>query len=152
MTDSNAWENSPTTGKTKESHPIISICVILAVVIIGLADFTDALERLLKYFPTWGNHITLEDLPGDTGWLLVGDLDTKNGVYVRGPLFRVVKSIYKDESILPRKGEWIKLLATRNVVILDYFKRAKPNHPSNLGSEVSFKSIQSQKCDNRLEA
>jgi hypothetical protein len=60
------------------------------------------------------------NFPGGSGWLLLGDYDDGRGIFVRGPFFEVTKTNYPDKSKLPRKGEWIKLTAEREVIIPDY--------------------------------
>ncbi len=64
--------------------------------------------------------ITIPPLPGDSGWLLLGDFDPKQNHYTRGPLYKIIHSNYADKSLLPRKGEHIETTAKRNLIIADY--------------------------------
>lgn len=36
-----------------KNHPILSVLIIICVIVVGLADFTDSLSRLASLFPFW---------------------------------------------------------------------------------------------------
>lgn len=84
--------------------------------ILGLA--LSIIFYIFPYSPT--PQVELPVLPGDSGWILIGDFDTKKQIYTRGPLYKVIESNYPDLSLLPRKGEIIELTAERNIVIANY--------------------------------
>ncbi|HEX2958972.1 MAG TPA: hypothetical protein VHO70_19210, partial [Chitinispirillaceae bacterium] len=64
----------------------------------------------------------LPELPGGSGWLLIGDFDESQKKYIRGPFYKIVKSNYIDKTPFPRKGEIIRITTDRNVIIAGYKK------------------------------
>lgn len=104
-----------------KNHSVIALLVVTATVVGGVAQFTDALARLYAHLPG-RSQVAVASLaiPGDTGWILLGDLDPDGQRYVRGPFFEIEKSTYPDKSLTPRKGELLRLLAERNVIIAGY--------------------------------
>jgi hypothetical protein len=85
-------------------------------------------------------------IPGDTGWLLLGDIDRASGSYIRGPFYKIIKSNYPDKSALPRKDEWLELTAERNVIITDYrvsglSKQLDPPWQKNVLDENDYTGI-----------
>ncbi len=120
-----------------KNHRIISIILICGITIIALANFTDAIGKLIQLLPKNGSYIQANSLPGNTGWILVGNIDKKNNIYIRGPLYEIVKSNYPKHSIIPRKGELIKVSSDRNIIIADYktdglSKRLQPPWQENI--------------------
>ncbi|MBU1053998.1 MAG: hypothetical protein KKC46_09235 [Proteobacteria bacterium] len=106
--------------KKLKNHPITSVLLILGIIIIAIGNFADSIDKIMKRLPAKGSYIKPENLPGETGWILVGDIDLKNNKYIRGPLFEIVKSNYTKKDIIPRKGELIQLTSDRNLIIADY--------------------------------
>ncbi len=126
-----------------KNHPIIAIVVVAAMIIVGIAQFTDAVSKIVAALSLSVNSTKdLPTIPGDSGWLLVGELyptyaksdegpffneygwlavdpDPKD-VYVRGPFYKTENSSYPKKSVVPRRGELIRLIADRNVIIAGY--------------------------------
>lgn len=104
-----------------KNHPIVAILVVATTVLIGVAKFTDAVTKLANIVPgIFKPAVVLPPIPGDSGWILVGDLDPGGTRYVRGPLYEIDKSSYLEKSLTPRKGEQIRLNAERNIIIAGY--------------------------------
>ncbi|MGE8098123.1 hypothetical protein [Pseudomonas fluorescens] len=104
-----------------KNHRPVAILLIVVAVIGGIAQFTDAISKI-AYTATGLFHPSRElpTLPGDSGWLLLGDLDPKGERYIRGPFFLVERSAYPEKFLTPRKGEQLRLLTERNLVIAGY--------------------------------
>lgn len=104
-----------------KNHPLIAVAVVATVVLMGVAQLTDSIAKIASNFPSVFRHpVPLPVIPGDSGWLLLGDLDPNGERYVRGPFYVVEKSSYPDNAITPRKGELVRLISERNVVIAGY--------------------------------
>lgn len=104
-----------------KNRPVIAVVLIAVAVVVGLAQLTDAISKLKTALPeVFRPAVALPTIPGDSGWLLLGDLDPDGKRYVRGPLYETEKSAYPDKSLTPRKGELLRLSAERNVVIAGY--------------------------------
>lgn len=104
-----------------KNHRAIAILVVTATIVGGVAQFTDAVSKLAVALPgVFRTAVTLPSIPGDSGWLLLGDLDPAGTRYIRGPFYEIVKSSYPGRSLTPQKGELLRLLAERNVIIAGY--------------------------------
>jgi hypothetical protein len=104
-----------------KNHRLVAILLIAVAVVGGIGQFTDAVSKIANTIPgLLRSSRELPALPGDSGWLLLGDLDPKGERYIRGPLYQVEKSSYPGTFLTPRKGERLRLLAERNVVIAGY--------------------------------
>lgn len=104
-----------------KNHPVVATILVVAAIVGGVAQFTDAVSKVWTAIPNLRHAAKeLPSLPGDSGWLLLGDLDQKGERYIRGPLYKVEKSSYPDKSLTPRKGEQVRLTAERNVVIAGF--------------------------------
>lgn len=104
-----------------KNHPLVATILVIAAVVGGFAQFTDAVSKVWTLIPNVLRPAKeLPALPGDSGWLLLGDLDPNGERYIRGPLYKIEKSSYPDKSLTPRKGEQIRLTAERNVVIAGF--------------------------------
>ncbi len=104
-----------------KNHPVIAVIVVITVTLVGAAQLTDSIAKIASNFPSvFRPSVPLPVIPGDSGWVLLGDLDSNGERYIRGPLYSVEKSSYPDKSLTPRKGELVRLLSERNVVIAGY--------------------------------
>lgn len=104
-----------------KNHRIIAVIVVAAMVLAGAAQLTDSIARIAGLFPrVFHPSVPLPGVPGDSGWLLLGDLNPNGERYIRGPFYAVEKSNYPDKALTPRKGELVRLLAERNVIIAGY--------------------------------
>ena len=133
-----------------KNHPLLAIIIVGAITIGGIAQFTDAISKLVRLVPWSLSTVTLPVMPGDSGWILVGDLDPNAEFYVRGPLYEDEKSSYSETSIVPRKGELIRLLAERNLIIAGYKtdgvnKLFMPPWQLNILSEADYTGIRLHK-------
>lgn len=104
-----------------KNNPLVAIVVVMTVILIGVAQLTDSVTKIAGVVSS-GFHpsVPLPAIPGDSGWLLLGDLDPSGERYVRGPFFALENSSYPDKALSPRKGELVRLLTERNVVIAGY--------------------------------
>ena len=104
-----------------KNHPVIAVIVVATVILAGAAQLTDSITKIASIFPSvFHPSVPLPAIPGDSGWLLLGDVDPSGERYVRGPFYAVEKSNYPDKSLTPRKGELVRLSSSRNVVIAGY--------------------------------
>lgn len=104
-----------------KNYPLVAIIIVVTFILGGVAQFTDSITKIAGVVPNvFHSSVPLPAIPGDSGWLLLGDLDPSGDRYVRGPYFVVNNSNYPDKALTPRKGELIRLLAERNVVIAGY--------------------------------
>jgi hypothetical protein len=104
-----------------KNQPAIAVVVITAMILAWAAQFTDSLSKITNIFSgVFHPAVPLAPIPGDSGWVLLGDLDPKGAKYVRGPFYEVEKSNYPDHALTPRKGELVRLTAERNVIIANY--------------------------------
>jgi hypothetical protein len=103
-----------------KNHRVIALLVVTATVVGGISQFTDALSRLSEFFPDSRPAVALPAIPGDSGWLLLGTLDPNGTRYIHDQLYQVQRSTYPEKSLVPRKGELVRLLVERNVVIAGY--------------------------------
>jgi hypothetical protein len=104
-----------------KNHRTVALLLVAAAGVIGLAQFTDAVSKLWAILPGISRAaVALPSIPGDTGWVLLGDLDSSGIRYIRQPLYETYKSVYPEPSLVPRKGEQLRLLAERNLVIAGY--------------------------------
>ena len=98
------------------AYNIIRIILILtwSIGVVGIIAYV--------YVKTKSNHeiISQINIPGGTGWVLLGDYDENLNKFVRGPFFKVTDTKYPNDTIFPRKGEWIILTKEREIVIADY--------------------------------
>lgn len=130
-----------------KNHPVIAVVVVVGMAIGGVAQFTDALSKVVV-IPPWSAHPAKDRpvIPGDSGWLLVGDLDPSAVSYVRGPFYKTEKSSYPTTSVVPRKGELLRLLAERNVIIAGYktnglARQFMPPWQLNILSDVDYTGV-----------
>lgn len=106
-----------------QNHRIVAVLLVAGTVIGGVAKFTDSVSKVAESIPKLLHlGITSPPIPGDSGWLLLGDLDPSGSNYVRGPFFDIYRSSYSDKSLIPRIGEQLRLTAERNVIIAGYKK------------------------------
>lgn len=130
-----------------KNHPIIALLVVAATVVAGVAQFTDAVSKLAVALPSFMvASVPLPAMPGDTGWLLLGDLDPDGAKYLRGPLYEVHTSSYKEKSLTPRKGETLRLLAERNVILAGFkttglAQQFRPPWQLNVLSDADYTGI-----------
>lgn len=104
-----------------KNHPLVAIIVVATAILAGVAQFTGSIATMAGIASSvFHPSVPLPVIPGDSGWLLLGDLDPGGERYARGPFFAVENSNYPDKALTPRKGELIRLLAERNVVIAGY--------------------------------
>jgi hypothetical protein len=104
-----------------KNHPVVAVVVVAAVILTGTAQLTDSIVKIAAAFVSvFHPSVPLPIIPGESGWLLLGDLDPSGKEYVRGPLYVVEKSNYKGKALIPRKGEQVRLSAERNVIIPGY--------------------------------
>lgn len=104
-----------------KNHPLVAIVVVVAIILAGIAQITDSVAKIAGVVSNvFHPSVPLPAIPGDSGWLLLGDLDPSGERYVRGPFFAVENSNYPDKALTPRKGELVRLLTERNVVIAGY--------------------------------
>ena len=104
-----------------KNHPFIAVLVVSTMALAGVAQFTDAITKIAGNFSSvFRPLVSLPVIPGDSGWLLLGDLDPGGERYVRGPFYSIEKSNYPDKTLTPRKGELVRLLSERNVIIAGY--------------------------------
>lgn len=108
------------TAKLK-NHPVVAVLLVFVAIVGGIAQFTDAVSKVTTPILNLLHPAKeLPALPGGSGWILLGDLDQKGEHYIRGPFYKVEKSSYPDQSLIPRKGEQVLLTAERNVVIAGF--------------------------------
>lgn len=104
-----------------KNQPVIAVIVIATLILGGAAQFTDSVSKITSVIPGFSRPaVSLPPIPGDSGWVLLGDLDSKGAKYLRGPFYDVEKSNYPDKALTPRKGELVRLTAVRNVIIAGY--------------------------------
>lgn len=84
------------------------------------APGSDVKQAGLVQSPSQDAAVTVPELPGGSGWILVGDLNPAGAFYVRGPFYTLKSSSYPEPSLVPRKGERLQLSAAREVVIADF--------------------------------
>lgn len=93
----------------------------LGVISAYLSIIAFILSILFYFLPYSHNkQVELPVLPNGSGWLLLGDYDEIKKKYIRGPFYEVVSSNYNDKSKFPRKGEILKILKERNLIIVNY--------------------------------
>ena len=100
-----------------KNHPVIAVIVVATVILAGAAQLTDSITKIASVFHP---SVPLPAIPGDSGWLLLGEVDASGERYVRGPFYAVEKSSYADKALTPRKGELVRLSTERNAVIAGY--------------------------------
>lgn len=104
-----------------KNNPVIAILVVIAFILIGLANVSGAIKTLRDNNPfTTLAAKDLPPIPGDTGWILVGTMNPKSEYYISDPLYKTEKSLYPTPALVPRKGELLRLLAERSIIIAGY--------------------------------
>lgn len=107
-------------AQLKNYRPVAILLIIVAIV-GGVAQLTGSISQITSATKDLlFQSKQLPILPGDSGWILLGDLDPKGERFIRGPFFEVERSEYPEKSLTPRKGEQLRLLTERNVVIAGY--------------------------------
>jgi len=134
-----------------KNHPVIAVIVVASAILVGVAQLTDSVAKIASSFPSiFRPAVALPVIPGDSGWLLLGDLDLNGERYIRGPFYSLEKSGYPDKSLTPRKGELVRLLSERNVVIAGYKTTGLANQfvapwTLNVLSDVDYTGVKLQK-------
>lgn len=104
-----------------KNNPVIAILVVIAIILIGLANVSGAIKTLKDNNPfTTLAAKDLPPIPGDSGWILVGTMNPKSEYYISDLLYKTEKSLYPAPALVPRKGELLRLLAERNIIIAGY--------------------------------
>ena len=75
-----------------KNRQAIAELVVLAPIAGGIAQFTDAVSKLLAPFARSTHPVVLPAIPGDSGWLLLAILDPTGARYIRDPFFVTEKS------------------------------------------------------------
>jgi hypothetical protein len=130
-----------------KNHRAIALLVATATIVGGTAQFTDSISKLSgAVVGMFRTAVALPIIPGDSGWLLLGDLDPGGTRFIREPLYETYKSMYSESKLLPRKGEQLLLLAERNVIIAGYktlglSKQFTPPWQMNVLSDTDYTGV-----------
>ena len=104
-----------------KNNQVIAVALVFAALVIGVAQFTDAASKIRSSVTSLFKHsVDLPNIPGGSGWILLGDLERNGEKFIRGPFYKIYKSSYLDKSLVPRKGEQLQLTVEREVVIPGY--------------------------------
>jgi len=88
-----------------KNHPVVALVVVSTVILAGVAQLTDSITKIAGIFPSVFNpSVPLPVIPGDSGWLLLGEVAPGGEMYGRGPFYAVEKTNYPDKALTPRKG------------------------------------------------
>lgn len=102
-----------------KNHPILSVLIVFVVVIIGLSNFTTALDNLLKHFPNFTHKTSLTSI-GDSGWLFAGYFNTSKQSFIEGPYVSVISNPSSKSNRYFQLGDRILLNIARKVYIVDF--------------------------------
>ncbi len=76
-------------------HPIVAAVIVLSIALIGTGQVFDALGKISNgWQKVLSPSVALPELPGGSGWLLLGDLAPNGQHFVRGPFFSTTDSRY----------------------------------------------------------
>jgi hypothetical protein len=117
-------------GKTKDyvehflsrlkSHPVVAIAVIVSIVMIGVANLTDAFSTIRQAVERLYTMEGLAELPGETGWIFAGYFDVASGSFIEGPYVSIVSSNRPGVRSYVEIGDQITPRVTMKVYILDF--------------------------------
>ncbi|MCU1281423.1 MAG: hypothetical protein JWM53_4969 [bacterium] len=107
-----------------KNNKVTAPLIVAGIIVLAVGGVFDAVRKSVpvagaksKSAQTNSSGQASLNLPGGSGWVLLGEYDDEKKVFARGPLWEVVRTNYPDKSMFPRKGEQIQLKATRNVVV-----------------------------------
>lgn len=110
-----------TTIQRAKNHPMIAVLVLVSIVVIGLAQFTDAIAKLNKHLNTWLPISTsLANLPGETGWIFAGYFDIEREAFIEGPHVSIISSNRRGMRKYAEIGDTIALRVDRKVIVVDF--------------------------------